>query len=79
MNTLANVDPKDLRPLVHERIDQLAENELESIRQALLDLEIRHLRESVGRAVDEAYATGKCEPACVEASIREHRAAHPYR
>ena len=79
MNTLANVDPKDLRPLVHERIDQLTDNELESIRQALLDLEIRHLRESVGRAVDEAYATGKCEPTGVEASIREHRAAHPYR
>ena len=79
MSTLADVDPKDHRPLVHERIDQLTENELESIRQALLDLEIRHLRESVGRAVDEAYAEGKCEAAGVEESIREHRAAHPYR
>ena len=79
MSTLANVDPKDLRPLVHERIDQLSEQELESIRQVLLDLEIRHLRESVGRAVDEAYATGKCEVAGVETSIREHRTAHPYR
>ena len=79
MSTLANVDPKDLRPLVHERIDQLTDKELESIRQALLDLEIRHLRESVGRAVDEAYAAGKCEVAGVEASVREHRAAHPYR
>ena len=79
MSTLANVDPKDLRPLVHARIDQLSEPELESIRQALLDLEIRHLRKSVGQAVDEAYASGKCEAAGVEASIREHRAAHPYR
>ena len=64
---------------MHERIDQLSEQELESIRQALLDLEIRHLREAVGRAVDEAHAAGKCEPAGVEASIREHRSAHPYR
>ncbi len=79
MNSLADVDPKDLRPLVHERIDQLTDEELETIRRALLDLEIRHLRESVGRAVDEAYAAGKCEPADVEVSVREHRARHPYR
>ncbi len=79
MNTLADVDPKNLRPLVHERIDQLTDEELETIRRKLLDLEIRHLRESVGRAVEEAYAAGKCEPADVEASIREQRARNPYR
>ena len=79
MSTLANVDPKDLRPLVHERIDQLTDAELESIRQALLEIEIRHLRESVGRAVDEAYATGKCDAGDVAMSIREHRASHLYR
>ena len=79
MHTLANADPNNLRPLVHERIDQLTDEELESIRQALLEIEIRHLRESVGGAVDEAYAAGKCEAGDVEMSIREHRARHPYR
>ena len=79
MSPLATTDPKELRPLLHERIDQLADEELESVRQALLKLEIHHVREELGREVDELEAAGELTPEKIEASVRAHRARHPYR
>ena len=79
MSPLATTDPKELRPLLHERIDQLTDEELESVRQALLKLEIRHVREELGREVDELEAAGELTPEKIEASVRAHRARHPYR
>ena len=77
MSTLINADPKELRPLLHEQIDRLTDAELEAVRRALLEVEARRLRESLGRAVDEAYAAGQLEQ--LEATIQESRARHPYR
>lgn len=79
MSPLATTDPKELRPLLHERIDRLADEELESVRQALLKLEIHQVREELGRKVDELEAAGELTPEKIEASVRAHRARHPYR
>ena len=77
MSTLATTDPKELRPLLRERIEHATDAELFAMRNLLLDLEIGRLRESLGEAADEALA--KLKPGEIEDSTRAHRAQHPYR
>ena len=77
MSSLATTDPQELRTLLRERIEQGTAEELEAVRKALLDLEIRRLRNSVGEAADTALAA--LRPGEIESAIREHRAKHPYR
>lgn len=77
MSPLVTTDPKELRPLLHARIDQCTDAELEAVRKALLLIEAERLAQSVGEAVDRAMDAGKFDD--LDASIREHRARHPYR
>ena len=79
MSPLATTDPKELRPLLHERIDQLTDGELESVRKALLKVELDRLVEEMGRNTQADWEAGKLAPELIEAAIREHRAKHPYR
>lgn len=71
------LDPKELRPLLHKKLDELPDAELEAAHRALLQLEAERLAASVGEAVDRAVDAGKFDD--LDASIREHRARHPYR
>jgi hypothetical protein len=73
------LDPKELRPLLHKKLDELPDAELEAAHKALLLIEAKQLMDGVSAAVDDAYARGECTPEKLEASIREHRARHPYR
>ena len=79
MSTLATTDPKELRSALHERMDQLNEEDLLAVRNLLLEIEIRRVREQLGCEFDELRAAGELAPEKIEASIREHRARHPYR
>ena len=79
MSKLATTDPKELRPLLHERIDQCSPEELEAVRKTLLQFELNRLMDSVGEAIDDAAARGEMTPEKIETDIREHRARHPYR
>ena len=79
MSTLATTDPKELRPLLHERIEHATDEDLLAMRNLLLEIEIRRVREQLGREVDGLCAAGELTPEKIEASIREHRARHPYR
>ena len=79
MSPLATTDPKELRPLLRERIEHATDEELEAVRKALLKLEIHHVREELGREVDELETAGELTPEKIEASVRAHRARHPYR
>ena len=78
MSPLATTDPKELRPLLRERIEHATDEELEAVRKALLKPEIHHVREELGREVDEMEAAGELTPEKVEESVRAHRARHPY-
>ena len=78
MSPLATTDPKELRPLLRERIEHATDEELEAVRKALLKLEIHHVREELGREVDELEAAGELTPEKVGESVRAHRARHPY-
>ncbi len=78
MSPLATTDPKELRPLLRERIEHATDVELEAVRKALLKLEIHQVREELGREVDELEAAGELTAEKVEESVRAHRARHPY-
>ncbi len=47
MIKLATTDPKELRPLLHERIDKCNPEELEAVRKTLLMLEARRLADEL--------------------------------
>ena len=79
MSSLATTDPKELRPLLRERIDHATDAELEAVRKALLKLELDRIVEEMGRDAQADWEAGKHAPELVEAAIREHRAKHPYR
>ncbi len=79
MSTLATNDPKELRPLLRERIERATDEELEAVRKALLKLELDRLMAEMGKGAQADWEAGKLAPELVEAAIREHRAKYPYR
>ena len=79
MSTLANPDPKELRPLLRERIEHASEEELEAVRKALLLCEAKRAFDEVGLEMDEDWQSGKITADKVAEAIREHRGKHPYR
>ncbi len=79
MSTLATTDPKELRPLLRERIEHATDAELEAVRKALLKLEAERAFAEMSAGAQADHLAGKHEPVLVEAAIREHRARHPYR
>ena len=79
MSKLATTDPKELRPLLHERIDQCSPEELEAVRKTLLLLEARRLADELGREMADDRRTGKITEEKIGEAIREHREQHPYR
>jgi hypothetical protein len=78
MTIVANPPPQQLRPVVHERIDQLNDTELAAVHRMLLQMEIERLAQSIGEGVEEARLAGKLDAADIQHSILEHRARHPY-
>ena len=79
MSTLATTDPKELRPLLRERIEHATDAELEAVRKALLKLEAERAFAEMAAQAQADHLAGKHDPVLVEAAIREHRARHPYR
>lgn len=79
MSKLATTDPDELRPLLHERIDQCTAEELDAVRKTLLTLEARRLADELGRDMAEDLRTGKITDEKIAETIREHRQRHPYR
>ena len=79
VSTLADVDPKDLRPLLHEQIDRLTEEEMDAVRRALLKLEAKRRLDALRTEVEEDWQSGRITEAKIEQAIGDHRAQHPYR
>ena len=79
MRMLSIKDPKELRPALHAHIDHCSDEELEAMRLALLDLELKRLTAEIGAEAEQDRLAGKHDPALVEATILAHRAKHPYR
>ena len=81
MSTLSTLptDPKELRPLLHERIEHATDEELEAVRKALLAIEARRLADEISREFEEDWRSGKITEEKIAQAILEHRARHPYR
>ena len=79
MSKLATTDPTELRPLLHERIDQYSPEELETLRKTLLVLEARRLAGELGRELAEDRRTGRITEEKIAEATRQHRELHPYR
>lgn len=77
--SLAPVDPAALRPLVHQRIDNLRDEELVAVNRLLLEFEARLLFEKSGDEAAGDWRAGRLTGEAVDAAIREHRRKHPYR
>ena len=73
------IDPKDLRPLLHAEIDKLKDQDLAAAHRALLEIEARRLADELGEAMDEAWASDRITKESISEAIREHRRKHPYR
>ena len=79
MSTLSDIDPKELRPLLHAEIDKLRDEHLGLAHRMLLEIELQQLTAELDDAADAARADGRLSPESIAAAIAEHRAGHPYR
>ena len=79
MSTPTDIDPKELRPLLHAEIDKLKDEDLAAAHRALMEIELRRLVDELGEAMDEGWASGRITTESIAEAIREHRRKHPYR
>ena len=79
MSTLATTDPKELRPLLRERIEHATDEELQAVRKALLLFEAKRAFDDLGREMEEDWRSGKITQEKIAQAILEHRERHPYR
>ena len=70
---------EDLRPELVEQVRRLPAEQLISLRNYLVDLEIERLVSDIDDAVDQADEVGQLTPAAIESSIRAFREMKPYR
>ena len=73
MNTLAPTDPKELRPLLHERLDQWAAADLPLLHRVMLELERDRLVTELNAEFDRDRESGRL--AKLPEIIRDARAA----
>lgn len=79
MNAHTDLDPKELRPLLHAGIDKLRDEDLALAHRALLEIELQQVTDELDDAADEARAAGRLTPERIAEAIAAHRTAHPYR
>ena len=79
MSTQADIDPKDLRPLLHAEIDKLKDEDLAAAHRALLEIEMQRLLNEMDEATDRAWESGEITKEKIAEAILEHRRKHPYR
>ena len=78
MSTVTTTEATKLRPLVHEQIDRLPDTELPQVHRQLLEIELKRLRDDLGKDLAEGWRAGQITEERIQEAIREHRAKHPY-
>ena len=79
MSTQTDLDPKELRPLLHAEIDKLKDEDLAAAHRALLEIEMQRLLSEMDEATDRAWESGEITKEKIAEAILEHRRKHPYR
>lgn len=78
-DTALPIDPKELRPLLHRKLDAASDEEVAAVHRLLLEMEARRLADELGAEFDDDWATGKLTHENIEEALVEHRRKHPYR
>ena len=73
MSTLTEIDPKELRPLLHAEIDRLRDDNLALLHRVALQLELEEVSARLDESMDAERVAGKL--ARLPDIIREARAA----
>ena len=73
MNAFMDIDPKDLRPLLHAEIDKLRDDNVALLHRVALQLELEEVSSRLDEGFDADRAAGKL--ARLPEIIREARAA----
>jgi hypothetical protein len=79
MSTPTDIDPKELRPLLHAEIDKLKDEDLAAAHRALQEIEMQRLLNEMDAATDRAWESGEITKEKIAEAILEHRQKHPYR
>ena len=79
MSTPTDIDPKELRPLLHAEIDKLKDEDLAAAHRALQEIEMQRLLNEMDAATDRAWDSGEITKETIAEAILEHRQKHPYR
>lgn len=69
------VEARELRPLLHDKIDTITDADLQEVHRLLLRLEMQRLMNGIGHAVDEGYASGRITAESIQTAIDDYRAA----
>jgi DNA-directed RNA polymerase subunit F len=72
-------DPTELRPLLHEDINRLSDENLSLAHKLLMEIELHQLADSLDEAADEARVAGRLTPERIAEAVAAHRAARQYR
>ena len=75
----APLDMKELRPLLHRKLDEFSDTDIAAVHALLQEFERQRLFTKMAEEAEDDRLAGKVAPALVEAAIRAHRAQHPYR
>jgi hypothetical protein len=68
--------PQQLRPLLHEKIDQLTDVELAAVHKQLLILELRREFDGIGGEMARDWNEGRITRETVDEAVRKYRTTH---
>ena len=68
--------PESLRPLLHDKIERMTDEQLGLMNRVLLQIEAEELAERLGKAFDEEEAQGKLGR--IPELVRQFRSEHRY-
>ena len=71
--------PQQIRTLLHERIDQLRDEDLELARQQMDLLDMKRRLDALCEDYGGDWQSGRVTQKMVDDSIRDYRASHAYR
>jgi len=78
MSPGTKLPPQQLRTSLHERIDQLRDEDLELVHQQMVLLDMRRRLDALCEDYAGDWQAGRVTQKMVDESIKDYRASHPY-
>lgn len=71
-------EPRELRPLLHQKLDAFSDGAIEAVHDLLIEFERRWLFSQMADEAEQDRLAGKHNAEMVEKAVRAHRGRHPY-